>query len=174
MKKIFIIAGGVLGLTFIIILVYFAFIYKPEPQTPAANNSSSGPVKEKPAATVPSGVTITLKTDSGDVIVNNFISKAQKIIESYVYLKQTPGYSISYSTETSDFLIDLYGYDISQNENYRNSAETDIKKLLGVSNEDLCKLNIHTEVPPSYNSDLAGKDYGISFCSKGLKLSSQQ
>lgn len=170
MKKVLIIIGAVLGILILGTAVYLSFFAKPAVLPQPNTNLSDKPIKPTPTPPIPNSVRIVLKTASGDVQVNNFYAKAVKIIEADVFLQDNNLYSILYSSQANDFLIDIYANSTPQAQTIRNSAETVFLNTLGISQDDSCKLKVHTRVPASYDPDLASLDYHLSFCPDGIQF----
>jgi len=168
MKKIITIICAVLAIILLIFLIYIAFFAK-KPQ-PGADLSTSINIKPLPSPTIPAGDTVNIVTAQGSLTVNNFYKKAEKIIETAVYLKNSPNYAIIYGSDSNQFLISLYATDASQANLYRSQAESEFINILGISKADACKLNMDVEVANSYDQALSNTNYGLSFCPNSVTL----
>ena len=166
MKKLIIIFFIVLLIITLTILGFIAFRSKKP-----ANNSSEPiiyTIKPLPSPKIPIGNSTNLITNQGEIKVNNFYKNAKKIIEATVYLKETQNYSIMYFSRTNQFLISLNAYNEDEADSYRSQAEQDLLSILGITQEDACKLILQTQVPYSYNGELSKLDYNLSFCPNGI------
>lgn len=76
-------------------------------------------------------------------------------------------YQTLYFPQDSYFLISLLGEPLGQN---RIAAENALRDKLGLSDEQLCKLNVEVRTTSGVNDTYAGKDLGLSFCPGATKL----
>jgi hypothetical protein len=175
-KKIFI---GIGIIAFLLLVVSGYFFWKllsgstPEiPVTDTGNTTSTYPEttetpNKKPEVTTTqpektSGMSIQTK-DGGNIFVNDF-SKNPKISfdgEGDATIKTDPNYTILYYKMDQSFFIGLLGGNLPQ---VRKDAEKELLSILGISEEEACKIKVSTTVPVSVNEKAAGKDYGLSFC----------
>ena len=133
----------------------------PSSGTPSATGSGSLPTADQTPlqallSRYPQGDTVVLGTSRGGVTVNNFYKAAIDTDEGYsLLLTQTDGYRISFIIPDSKFQIELFS-DYAAN---AFKAEDAIVNMLGVSQQDACRLTI-VEVKTSSNLD----PHPMSFC----------
>jgi hypothetical protein len=128
----------------------------------------------KPVATQPkmpssdSGK-ITIKTEKGDVSVNNIEKDpVQKIaFDDSVVFRKTDDYEMSYYPTDQGFIITLQNSDLT---NARTAAEKDFIDALGISQEQSCFLKVTLNGPFDVSQAASGRNYGLSFCSNGKPL----
>lgn len=166
MKKIVIIIVSALALLLVAFGLYLIFF---SPKTTPPSSPTYQQIKPLPSPTKPPGNKFSISTSQGNVEVNNFFSAA-KIIETAVYLKETANYVIIYNSDSGQFLIALYGRTAGENNQDRQNAETDFLNILGVTRTDACKLNVDQEVSNSYDNNLSGTNYQLSFCPNSLPI----
>lgn len=77
-----------------------------------------------------------------------------------VFLAEEAAYHIQYFSRDKAFNITLLDFNLLKS---RVAAQEKLLQLLGVSEEDLCKLNIYVGVPFNVSEDLAGQNLGLSF-----------
>lgn len=73
----------------------------------------------------------------------------------------TPPYLVMYIAATQFFTVELLQEPIGE---ARLQVELHLQQRLGLSPNDLCKLNYTLSVPVSVNKEYAGKNLGFSFC----------
>lgn len=72
-----------------------------------------------------------------------------------------PDYSIGYNENQKIFSITLYKDSLLEN---RQKAGQDIMTLLGINQDETCKLDVQVYIPDSVNVDYANKNLKLSFC----------
>lgn len=82
-------------------------------------------------------------------------------INPAVESSSTPPFLVMYISETQFFTIELLQEPIGE---ARTQVELYLEQHLGLTPNDLCKLNYTLSVPVSVNQDYAGKNLGFSFC----------
>lgn len=167
MKKIIIIIISILVVLLAALGIYL-IVFSPKPTTPSYEQ-----IKPLPSPEKPQGDQFSITTGQGNVMVNNFFNSAEKIIETSVYLKDSQNYVIIYNSGTKQFLIVLYGMTVDENYNFRQTAEADFVKILGINQSDACKLPVDLEVSKSHDSNLSGTNYNLSFCPNGIPFPGQ-
>lgn len=174
-KKLFLIAAVVILVTFIIVYSFIALTKRSPSSTTPTNPFSQNGLYGETATT--STKQITLRTTSGTTIsVPDFTANHQVIQEnngSYYYLtqdaqgnSQATDYSIVYGTDSS-LSIGLLAEPLSQ---ARLHAEAALRKLIPVSNSELCALSFTVMVPQNVNDQYAGQNLGLSFCPGAVQL----
>ena len=111
------------------------------------------PVDYKIADTFPKTETISIGTGNGSIEVKNFYKTLVDTEEGSIIMADNENYQISYERSTSVFYIDLRTETASQPQ-----AEADLLNILGIGQQDACKLNVLVFQP--------GKTNGakLSFC----------
>jgi len=123
---------------------------EPEPETPFIK---------------PEGDRFEIKTPNGPVSISNVYKKS--IGDggfNGVIFKNNTQYYIAYYPSPEGFIITIHNKDM---EKARIAAETDFIKTLNISKEDACKLNVNLMVPLDINENIAGQNFGLSFCPDG-------
>ncbi|MBI5220919.1 MAG: hypothetical protein HY978_03770 [Candidatus Liptonbacteria bacterium] len=82
---------------------------------------------------------LALGTPQGTVEVKNPYLAMADSEEGNLILRDTPTYSLSYSTVDSSFSVKIYELPFETN---RKIAEQDLLKILGVAPADACKLSV--------------------------------
>jgi hypothetical protein len=107
----------------------------------------------------PQGSTFVIGTPQGSVTVNNFYNLPPTIDEEFLILENTNDYQITYDTINNQFFI----YASSTPLNVaRQKGEAAFLTMLGISEQDACKLNVAEGYPQ--NSSLANDQPALSFC----------
>ncbi len=110
----------------------------------------------------PTGNTITIGTPQGSVIMKNFYKTAAIVSPgSGALIVDNPAYDISYYTGDSSFIISLKQPLTMPT---RAAASEAFIQVLGISEQDACKLKVILGVPISVDPHYAGRDLGLSFC----------
>lgn len=165
MSKKTIIFGIALIVLAISVIVLFVVVQAKKANSPehAFTLKDTGPKVDQ--VIVPDSEELNLITPTGgSVKVNNFYKFAAFIAAPSVYLYDSPEYSIIFSESTKDFDIVLYAYDAKEANSLRAQAQNDFINILGISEAEACQLPVLLEIPYSYNQELSGKNYGLSFC----------
>ncbi len=188
MNKIWLIS---IGAIIVVGLIALAF-WLTSPKSPApATNSPSGqnvlPVANSVGNTTAvntstnftSGTILSLPAvDGGTIQVNNFINDPatakDPINHGYYYLgyhvnegisdptaTDNPPYIIEYISATQYFNIALLQEPIGP---VREEAQQYLMTHLGISQDQMCRLNYMVSVPERVNSQFAGINLGFSFC----------
>lgn len=165
MKKIviiFIILIFILGIAF-----YFLFLRTSSPTPPPSqvNGFPITPPSPPPILPNPDQKTFIIETPAGGIEVNNFIKDAQPQANDIFLLKETGLYAIYYDARFSSFSIILLAEPLIS---ARQEAEIGILDIVRIDSGALCKLDISLTVPAAVNPNIAGKEYGISFCPGGI------
>ena len=107
--------------------------------------------------------------DGGVVVTNNFLKDpgivADPVNSGYYDLgysaTNTPPFMITYISSTQYFNIELLQEPIGQ---VRELAQRYLEQLLGISENDLCRINYTVSAPSSISSIYGGASLGFSFC----------
>jgi hypothetical protein len=116
----------------------------------------------------PRGATFELGTSQGLVTINNFYNLPLAIDEEFLILKNTNDYQITYDTDNNQFFVYASSSPLDA---ARQKGETAFLSLLGVSQQDACKLNVLEGFPQG--SSMANAQLGLSFCSSGGAFQTQ-
>lgn len=111
------------------------------------------------------GDKIFIKTDSGDVQINNIYKVGGEVFEEGVTFKENPDYYISFSESDHSFSIAIVNPDDLRGS--REKAEKEFIITLGITEKEACELDVKLGVPYSADVRLAEKNYGLSFCPDG-------
>ena len=95
------------------------------------------PVDYKIADTFPKTEAISIGTGNGSIEVKNFYKTLVDTEEGSIIMADNENYQISYERSNSVFYIYFRNADLSQPQ-----AEMDLLDILGISQQDACKLNV--------------------------------
>ncbi len=115
------------------------------------------------------GATISVQTTQGSLPINNIKTtpEAKKLSPQDTLAQSTSDYDIVYfdfGTKDRSFLIDIKGADITS---ARIKAEAAFLQLLNITQNQACSLNVSLRVSSFANDNLAGQEFGLSFCPNG-------
>lgn len=158
-KTLFIIFG-VVGIIIVVVLV--ALVYNSRAQRAEEFSVNiNQPLEDQ----------IAVNTNSGEVLINDIQEEPILEVKDFpgVVFSESSRYSISYYSDTQGFIITLLDSDLKI---ARELAEEEFLEALGIDEDDACKLEVSLGVPWSIAADyeVAGINYGLSFCSDGLDL----
>lgn len=106
-----------------------------------------------------------IETSGGSVRINNVYGNPVEVNpQKDALVKRTDDYDIVYLAKGESFLITLSRQPL---EEARQKAENDFLGTLGISKDEACELNVSLKVPGNVDINLAGEDYGLSFCTHG-------
>ena len=126
----------------------------PAAELPSVSSSSSLPSPSYSIAdTFPKTETISIGTGNGSIEVKNFYKTLVDTEEGSIIMADNENYQISYERSTSVFYIHFRNDAVSQSQ-----AEADLLNVLGISQQDACKLNVLV-----FQSGLA-EGSRLSFC----------
>lgn len=181
MRKITIIATIVAALLGIILLVTFLLPEEEIKPTPSNGSVNQFPIASSTTQTGQN--TLTLKTAVGkSIVVKNFLSDtktvADPVNQGHYYLGNhfpfdstppttMPTYIIEYISPTQFFNIALIKEPIGKE---RMQAEQYLLSELGITKEDMCRLNYMVSVPVDVSEYYAGINLGFSFCPQSTPL----
>lgn len=161
-QKIYVLVG--VGVLLFSLLFYF-------PSTMFLNKDSGLEKEGVPASdtpfvsaqrnfSLPDSSNIIVPVPDGNVLVNNpYLLEGYSDEGRYVFGEQ-PGYYISMGMDAKDFLINVYSGEFSST---REEAEAYFLKVLGISKEDSCRLQVAV-LDDVLEDDLFGKTFRLSFC----------
>lgn len=112
----------------------------------------------------PPGPTLTIQTPQGNVTINDITKNPIHQVTDDLVIAETPQYSIDFFPNEKSFSITLLN---TPAQKARDAAEAAFLKLLGVDFSGACKLTVTTFVPADVDPNLAGTNYGLSFCPSG-------
>ena len=165
MRKYYIYLIAILILAAVAAAVYFSFENQ-DFASPAAGQDGDEPIgKPSPfkKEELKLSTVIEVGTPKGVVTVNNFYKKALSQEDTTVLIfKEGNKYSFSYDTYDSSFWINIL--DQNETDEVRRIAEAEFLKILGISQEDACKLNVALTIPVGPSPGLPSRDLGLSFC----------
>jgi hypothetical protein len=112
---------------------------------------------------------ITIKTENGDVVINNIQKNPLEKIafDDSVVFGKSNDYTMSYYPPDQGFIITLQNSDLVA---ARTAAEKDFVEALGINQEQSCLLKVTLNVPFDVNQAASGKNYGLSFCPNGKQF----
>src|SRR3989338_1337040 len=130
-----------------VIYVLFYFLNPAAQNSPLNTLSSAQTPSQLPANytiadTFPKTETISIGTGSGAIEVKNFYKNIVDTEEGFVILKDEIDYQISYDKSTSKFYIDIRTETAQQ-----AKAESELLNILGVGQQDACKLKVSVFQP---------------------------
>lgn len=134
----------------IIIIIIVFLVYKFLSPTPASFSALEKSTGEK--------------LNIADVSVNNFYKiKINTNPRGDTLFSQSTDYQIMYFSKEEQFLISIMG---SPFEEKRALAELNFTQVLGITQEEACKLNVIINTPSFANPEESGTNYKLSFCDK--------
>jgi hypothetical protein len=154
-KVIFIAVGSALA----IILAIVAYAFTSTGGSKPATQGQNPPVAVSTDPTV-------FNTAKGTVRTANFTSKPVFRTDTTLVIADTDQYQIIYLIREHTFQILISAPPANMS---RNLAENALLKILGVSQDDACKLPVAIKIPYSVDQSLAGPEYGLSFCNPNIK-----
>ena len=176
-----------LGIGTIIVIGLFALAFwfsGSQTQTQIENGQNirlpvAGPISQSTATPSDQDTTISITSvDGGTIQTINFIADPatakDPINAGYYYLgyhmnegfpdptaSDNPPYVISYIDSTQYFNIALLQEPIGS---VREEAQQYLMQHLGISQDQMCRLNYMVSVPDRVNSQFSSKNLGFSFC----------
>ncbi len=103
-------------------------------------------------------------------VQNNFDSSAiysdsAEKFSGTITFREKQNFNTTYFEEDNNFVILILA---KENENdARDEAEKDFLQTLKINEEEACKLDVYLTFPYNVNNELAGENYGLSFCPNG-------
>lgn len=185
-KKSIILVSTVLVLVFGALFVYMSMRKTPVPvNTNSPTNSfpvssSTNPINQDPVNT--DDGTLSIMTSTGEIKTRNFVREPETVKDPVnkdtYYLgnhypfdgsqsQQSPEYIIMYIPSTQYFNVSLLSEPIATS---RIHAEEYLLEHLGVSKQELCRLNYMVSVPYFVNEFYTSQDLRFSFCPGSVSL----
>ncbi len=126
------------------------------------NQPTTTPIPPLPTPTLvqiaPRKITIS------GIQTNNFLSSPIETNKNGdVLFRKTQNYQIAYFKEFNQFGIVIIAPPFEQ---ARSKAENEFLKTLGITQEQACKLNVTVGFSRFAPSEVAGKNFPLSFCQK--------
>lgn len=111
---------------------------------------------------------IAITTNGQEVLVKDFTGGISQPKNDTYNIENKPDYLIDYYIPDKLFSLVILNKDINYG---RKQAENKLLKLLGISKNDACKLNVALYVPKEISPDYGGGiDYKLSFCPGGISF----
>jgi cell division protein FtsI/penicillin-binding protein 2 len=111
--------------------------------------------------TNPNPAGISIPTQAGEVKVRDFTKQAVEQTKETILAEKNKSFDIAYFKQDQTFLITIEAEPLKQN---RDLAEQELLKMLQINEQNACRLKVSVVIPYDVNPDLAGQDYGLSFC----------
>jgi len=105
---------------------------------------------------------LTVDTITGPVTVDDFTKTPVEQVADTVIVARAAEFEIAYFEKEQTFTVLLLTTPLSS---ARLAAETALLEKLGVSKEEACRLKVSVMTIQSVDEQLAGKEFGLSFCS---------
>jgi hypothetical protein len=143
----------------IIAIIFFTFSFLPMKRSPVYlkkdNNTHLSPtvyaIKNHPADTI----------NIGTVRVKNFYGKEKINVTATKYLHNDRDYYVLYIPNENLFFINLLTDDVIS---VRHNAENKLLSMLGIDKIKACLLKVQITASRTFNTEYAGKSFGLSFC----------
>lgn len=130
----------------------------PEPLVPITNETSNQTgtyVRDR------TGTMIPVKNFKNEAIRPDVYGEDTLLVAESVGGDGQVFHQIFYYVPDGSITISLLSEPLS---NARANAEAEIRSLLGLSDDDICTLDIRVTVPLSVNEALSGRNLGLGFC----------
>jgi len=114
----------------------------------------------------PVSETLTLGTSRGAVTVKNFYKNVIGQEGDTVLIENAKDYRLTYNMSQSSFWIFILNGPVTA---VLNAAESDLLKILNISQQEACLLNITWSAAPAADAKLAGETFPLSFCPPAVK-----
>jgi len=117
-------------------------------------------------------------SNNGPVCAANSCCSTERMIGTvniattgFYRVETTVNYNSGDEQKNESFYLVIENSDV---QSARDMLEKDFLEVLGISEKEACKLKITLSVPFGVNEDLAGENYGLSFCPNGKKFFENQ
>lgn len=166
-KKKSTIVVAAIGVGIIIFLVWFLLVRsggeEVEPGVRPTPRPHLSPIvgSPTPTTTLPTIPTSDTMQISGVVVKNIFRDAVDINNAGTVLVAREKQYQLSYYPADSRFILNILGSPFAV---ARREGEQAILRLLGVSDKDICRLNIEVTTPYFANPNEAGSRLNLSFC----------
>lgn len=105
-----------------------------------------------------------IQTDSGPVVTKNiYQSSLTTYPDNGVGFAHTGYYDMSYYPKDNGFIITLLDENVIK---ANQEAEQDFLKILGITEEQACKLKVTIGVPHNVNPKFAGQVFAFDYCQR--------
>ncbi len=143
----------VLGFISVVGLLLLSFYIANRSSTPGTPSNSTS-----------TSLTLVIPVSGGAIPVSNITQNPVQQVEDTVVFAKTSQYTIVYFQKEQTFSISI---DSAPVQVARDAAESALLQKLGINKNQACSLTVSTYVPFSVDENLAGQDYGLSFCPSG-------
>jgi len=99
--------------------------------------------------------------------VSNAFDEAVYVLSTSATTEGRVLYEIFYFTTDNTIVISLQDYDLAF---AREGAENELRQVLGVTDNELCSLEIRVTVPGAVSEEYSGRNLGLSFCVGNVRL----
>lgn len=162
---------GVIGIVVVsLILTILYVVVRPEPEVP--DGYSRLPVVDTHATQETNGQMAVFDRNGNELIVQDVTDDASALNDvTYEFSGDTPqlekDFNLTFYQDQSYFLVSLLKEPLGET---RIAAETALKAALGVSQEQLCELNVSVRTDMFTNQFYAGNELGVSSCPGAIQL----
>ena len=166
----------ILTITILLVLSIslFAYFYNSSKNLPENIDSENGapnnqfPTPEpSPKFSLPDkdAEKMIITTNKGEIKTNNlYKNPIESLDKNGVLFEERDNFHSSFFPQDQGFLITVLDTDIEKG---RREAEENFLQELGITKDEACKLKVDLGVPSFVNKDIAGQNYGLSFCPNG-------
>ncbi|MFT5037212.1 MAG: hypothetical protein ACI9VM_000789 [Candidatus Azotimanducaceae bacterium] len=174
MKKVFVVIVLVLG-----VIIFGVFLW-PEKTPRDTTDDTFTDLNIQPGVGRPvvqdSTDRVVVQTGEGSVIeINNVrtLPATREVSSGRYELRQSVDdeyflpFNIVYAEGGGSFAISINAEPVVET---RRSMEEFLRSMLGISEVEMCKLNVYVGVPTDVNSFLSGQNIGFSFCPGSVSL----
>ena len=135
------------------------------PYYPSPTPDNNGSANNNGAITPPTGPTFSVRTNDGKTLeIRNFYMDAAEKMPGYVVIKETPYYRLIFYEVDSSFLVSITNSNVPT---ARAVAELELPDILGITQQQICRLNIYVGVSFQVSEKYGGKTYTLNFCPGG-------
>ena len=115
---------------------------------------------------IPATNILIIQNSKGEAVtVKNFYEHPIERFGEDAVVARSDEYEIVYYAKDKSFIVVIRN---KPAQNARDAAEQAFLRALDISQKEACKLSVQLSVMGSVDLDLAGKDYGLSFCPHGI------
>lgn len=168
-RKKYIIIIGLLIIISLILIVLIGFALRSDNPSQTSTNPPSPTTipLPSPSITLIPSYPPTPIPQAGDIMidgiaVNNFRENPIQILENGdIVISENQNFQIIFNDPNQKFTLRLLGTDF---EDSRQNAENALVTILGLDEDNICRLYIEEEVPINVNNEQRGKLYPFSSC----------
>ncbi len=110
---------------------------------------------------------ISIPTANGQIQISDITQHPVEQVTDTVVFARTNQYEIAYFPNEQSFTITISAEPVEQ---ARQAAEQAFLDKLQITEGQACQLNVTLAVLGGIDENLAGKNYGLSFCSNGISF----